>query len=118
MDVTRNGRFSVSSVWRKPALLTWFGLNLLDVSLSILALQYGAGRETGPLVWFLDRTPKTWYYDPSSYITYGAIKMGGTVLVPLLLSRIHKLHLMKWLNIGIAVVCAYLAFMLVLTFRG
>ena len=93
----------------------WLLLNLLDLVLSIVSLNYGA-RELPMLAWLLEKEPKIPEYEALSFLWYGLYKMGLAVLVPAVLARIKKPHLFKWLNICLGCLCFYIIVMLVKTF--
>ncbi len=94
----------------------WLGLNLLDLVLSIIALEYGKANEFSMLRFFLKKIGKTPYYDPSSYVWFGLWKMGLAVCVPFILAWAKRLKLIKWLNIGLGGICLYITVMLIKTF--
>lgn len=93
----------------------WLGLNLLDLVLSIVSLNYGA-RELPMLAWLLEKMQGSSRYIPLSLVWYGSYKMGLTALVLLGLDRMKKLHLLKLLNIGLGCICLYIIAMLIKTF--
>ena len=94
----------------------WLGLNLLDLVLSLICLHY-RGQEFNPMMtWLLDKVPRLTEYNELSFIWYGAYKMGLAVFVLLLLDRIKKLHLLKWLNICLGCLCLYYLIILIITF--
>jgi hypothetical protein len=94
----------------------WLGLNLLDLALSLIALEYGRALELTTMAWLLEKVPGTCSYYQSSYIWYGLYKMGLAVLVPVFLARVNKPNLLRWLNLGLAAVCLYITAMLIKTF--
>ncbi|MFC1892686.1 hypothetical protein ACFLYR_01435 [Chloroflexota bacterium] len=94
----------------------WLGLNLLDLGLSLIALEYGRALELPTMAWLLQKPPGSPAYYQCSYIWYGLYKMGLAVIVPAFLVRINRPHLLKWLNIGLVAVCFYITVMLVITF--
>jgi hypothetical protein len=93
----------------------WLALNLLDLGLSIVSLEYGA-RELPMLGWLLVKIPMTSQYVTISYVWYGAYKIGLAALVLTILVLIGKSSLLKWLNIGLAGVGLYIVVMLIITF--
>ncbi len=94
----------------------WLGLNLLDLGLSLIALEYGRALELPTMAWLLAKVPGTCMYYQSSYIWYGLYKMGLAILVLAILVLAGKSSLLKWLNIGLAGVGLYIMVMLVITF--
>ena len=96
-------------------VVLWLGLNVLDLVLSIVSLNYGA-RELPMLKWLLDKLPGASEYTLVSLIWYTLYKMGLVVLVPLLLARINKPHLLRLLNILLGCLCLYIIVMLIKTF--
>ncbi len=106
---------SVTKVMGSRQAAVWLALNLLDLGLSIISLEYGA-RELPMLGWLLVKVPMTSQYVTISYIWYGAYKIGLAVLVLTILALTGKPNLLKWLNIGLAGVGLYIVVMLVITF--
>jgi hypothetical protein len=94
----------------------WLGLNLLDLGLSLIALEYGRANEFSILRFFLEKIGNTPSYYPSSYVWYGVYKMGLAMAVPILLAQIKKSHLLRWLNVCLVCVCLYIIVMLIRTF--
>ncbi len=97
-------------------VVLWLALNLLDLGLSLVGLEYGRAKESPMLAWLLQKVPMTTVYYPASYIGYGLYKMGLVLGVPFLLAGLKRPHLLKWLNVGLACVCLYIGVMLVKTF--
>ena len=85
----------------------WLGLNLLDLVLSIVSLNYGALEA--------NLIPR-WMRQELGLIGYALYRLGLVALIPLLLARVKKLHLLQWLNIGMGCICLYLIVMLIKTF--
>lgn len=94
----------------------WLGLNLLDLVLSIIALEYGKANEFTMLRFFLEKVGRSPHYYRSSYIWFGLWKMGVAVCVPFFLAWVKKPHLLKWLNICMVGLCLYIMIMLIKTF--
>ena len=75
------------------SIILWLILNLLDTLTTILAIERGLS-ESNPLI--------TWVGgDIEGLIIY---KVLMTILALLFLAKIKKLHLLKWLNIGMGLV--------------
>ncbi len=85
----------------------WLGLNLLDLVLSIISLNYGA-LEANPML--------RWMYQWLGLAGYAVYKLGLAVFVLVLLAGIKKLKLLLWLNIGLGCLCLYIIAMLIKTF--
>lgn len=97
-------------------VVLWMALNLLDLGLSLVGLEYGRAKELLMLACLLQKAPRTAIYYQASYIGYGLYKMGLAVGVPFLLARLKKPYLLKWLNGCLVCICLYLVIMLVKTF--
>jgi len=82
----------------------WIALNLADLALTIVAVKMGL-TEINPLFALMT--------DQIAVLVI--VKVILTVAAVVLLALIKKLHLLKWLNIGMAVVVAWNLLWLLLT---
>ena len=74
----------------------WGALNFLDVGLSVIAGQNGAV-EVGLIVRLFDD-------NYSGVMLYKAVMVTA---VPAFLTQVKRMHLLRWLNIGMGCICLW-----------
>ena len=91
-------------ILRLTSVKLWIALNLADLALTIVAVKMGL-TEINPLFALMT----------TQIAVLVIVKILLTVAAIVFLALIKKLHLLKWLNIGMAVVVAWNLLWLLLT---